>query len=116
MIGTAAIIAFASALVFTGLVFIQDRPRGALIAQGGSVLAAVVIFAGLVFDAGLAGMGLSPLQVSAMGVAILAATIGGMFYHLYLGRFDSIWRARIVFALVYLGAAAILGTLYLAFL
>ena len=116
MIGTAAAVAVISALVFSGLVFIQDRPRGAMIAQGGSVLAAALIFVAVAFDAGLAAWGLTPLQLSALGVALLAATIGGMFYHLYLGRFDDIWRARFVFALVYLGAAAVLGTLYLALL
>lgn len=116
MIGTATIVALLSALTFTGLVFIQDRPRGALIAQIGSVVAAGVIFAALLFDNGLYGIGLSALQVSALGTSLLAATVGGMFYHLYLGRFDDVWRARLVFALVYLGVAAVLGTLYLALL
>lgn len=116
MIGTAAVIALLSTLVFAGLVFVQDRPRGALIAQIGSVAAAALIFVALVFDALLYGIGLSALQVSALGLALLAATVGGMFYHLYLGRFDDVWRARFVFALVYLGVAAVLGTLYLALL
>ena len=111
MIGTAALAAFLSALVFTGLVTIQDRPRGAFIAQMGSVGAAALIFVALVFTTGTAAV-----RLSAMGTALLAATVGGMFYHLYLGRFDDVWRARVVFALVYLGIAAVLGTLYLALL
>lgn len=116
MTGVALIIGGLSALVFTGLVLIRDRPRGALIAQVGSVTAAAVIFAALVAAPGSGVLGLPVLHVSSLGVALLAATISGMFYHLYLGRFDAIWHARIAFALVYLGAAAVLGTLYLAML
>ena len=116
MIATAATIALISTLVFTGLVLVRDRPRGALIAQIGSAGAAALLLAALVFDTALSGIGLSALQVSALGLALLAATVGGMFYHLYLGRFDDVWRARVVFALVYLGVAAVLGTLYLALL
>lgn len=116
MIVTAVLAALASALVFTGLVLMSDRPRGAMIAQGGSLLAALLLAAAQVVGArsdapdGLAERG------SAVAVALLAATLSGMFYHLYLGRFDDVWRARFVFALVFLGIAAVLGLLFLSFL
>jgi len=114
MIATSALAALASALVFTGLVLIRDRPRGALIAQGGSLAAGFLILAVLVAGERVASEQIS--RLSALGIALLAATLAGMFYHLYLGRFGDVWRARFTFTLVYLAMAAVLGVLYLSLL
>jgi len=116
VIGTAALVALASTLLFTGLVLVNDRPRGALMGQIGSALAGVLTIGALVSGDGTFEPDRPAFRWSALGVALLAASVSGMFYHLYLGRFDDVWRARRVFALVYLGLAAVLGTLYLSLL
>ncbi|RMA43966.1 hypothetical protein [Rhodophyticola porphyridii] len=110
----AAPIAILSAAVFCGLVFIRDRPFGALIAQIGSAVAAALVFASLIVDAPM--LGRDPAWVSALGVALLAATVAGMGYHLYLGRFTSVWAARGVFAALFLVSAAVLGLVILSFI
>ncbi len=112
MIQEAALISVLSALVFCALVLMSDRKRGALIAQIGTALAAALIFAALVYEERLADAAL----VSAIGTGLLAATAAGMFYHLYLGRFTSVWPARGVFTLVYFAIAGLLGLIYLSFL
>ena len=112
MIQDAALIAVLSTLVFGALVLMSDRKLGALIAQLGTALAAALLFAALVFEDEF----LQTALLSAVGTALLAATAAGMFYHLYLGRFTSVWPARGVFTLVFLGIAGVLGILYLSFL
>ena len=110
MIGLAVALGVASAAVFGALVLMTDRKRGALVAQVGSVLAAAAIFAALAFGAGTGWA----RPVSAFGTALFSATLAGMGYHLYLGRFQEVRRARGVFALVFLGIAGVFGLLYLS--
>ena len=112
MILDAALIAVVSSLTFVGVVLVPDRRQGALIAQLGTAVSAALLFAALVFEDEFPQTEL----LSTIGTALLAATVAGMFYHLYLGRFDSIWRARSVFTLVFLGFAGFLGLLYLSFI
>ena len=111
MIGDAALISVLSALVFGALVLMTDRPKGALLSQAGSAIAAAVIFGLIAVGDGIAA---APL-ISATAVAFLAATTAAMFYHLYLGRFTSVWAARSVFAGVYLAIAGAAGFFYLSF-
>ncbi len=114
MTGPAAILALLSTAVFGGLVLMSDRPRGAFIAQITSALAAAVVFVSLVAGEWLSGLGLTPSLASALGIALLSASFAGMLYHLYLGRFTSVWRARGIFTIVFLVIAALFGTIYLA--
>ena len=110
MIGLAMGLAIASALVFGALALMSDRKRGALIAQLGSVVAAAAIFVAIGLGDGTGWA----RTVSAFGTALFAATLAGMGYHLYLGRFDDVWRARGVFTLVFLAMAAAFGLVYLS--
>ena len=50
--------------------------------------------------------------ILALGIGVLSATAAAMGYHLYLGRFTSMWIARGVFLTVAIGIAAA----FLAFL
>jgi len=108
----AASIALASAAVFCGLVLMSDRGRGALLAQGWLVLGAAGVVVAILAEGPVAG--LAPPALAAFAVAVLAASLAGMFYHLYRGRFDRVWAARGVFALVYLGLLAVLGFTFLS--
>lgn len=112
MIQDAALIALFSTLAFCGLCLIQDRPRGALLGQLGAAAAALVLMVSLSLDGPVLGFPL--LTISALGVGLFAAATSGMFYHLYLGRFTSVWKARGVFAAVYLGFSALLGIVFLS--
>ena len=100
-------VALLSAALFSGLVLMSDRPRGALLAQIALALAAALIFVAILMEGPYAG--LAPERVAAIGVGLMAASVAGMLYHLYLGRFDRVWAARGVFTLVYLVAAGLFG-------
>jgi len=105
-------VALLSGAVFGGLAMMNDRPRGALIAQGILVLGAVLVFVAILVSGGVAG--LRPDQVAAFGVALMSAAISGMLYHLYLGRFTQVWTARAVFLAVYLFVSALFGLIFLS--
>ncbi|MCE8006286.1 hypothetical protein [Aestuariivita sp.] len=101
-----------SAVVFGALTLMSDRPRGALIAQCIMAVAGAVLFMAILREAPL--MGISPLGVAALATGVISAAIAGMFYHLYLGRFERVWAARGVFTALYLGLSALLGLLFLS--
>ncbi len=105
-------IAGLSAFAFCAVVLMQDRPRGALIAQIGTFIAAAILLGSM----SLAGplWGIEPLMISAFGISFFSASLAGMFYHLYLGRFDLVWKARGLFSLIYLGFSAVLGIVMLS--
>lgn len=105
-------IAGLSAFAFCAVVLMQDRPRGALVAQIGTFIAAVVLLGSMSLDGPL--WGIEPPTISAFGISFFAASLAGMFYHLYLGRFTSAWTARGLFSLIYLGFSAVLGIVLLS--
>lgn len=107
-------IAGVSALVFCAAVLMRDRPRGALISQIGSFVAAAIVLGSLSLDGPL--WGVEPMMVTAFGISLFAACLAAMFYHLYLGRFISVWKARGLFSLIYLGFSAVLGIVLLSFI
>lgn len=111
MIATTLPIVLISVLVFCGLCLMRDRKGGALFAQLGTFVAAAILIGSLSLDAPL--WGLEPMTYSTLGVSLFAATLAGMFYHLYLGRFTSVWRTRGVFSLTYFAFAAVLGIVLL---
>ncbi len=111
MLTQALIIGLVSAAVFVGLALMSDRKRGALIAQGVVVLAAVVIFVTIV--AGPVA-GFVEREVVAFAVGLIAAAVAGMLYHLYLGRFERVWVARGIFTGVFLGLAFVFGLVFLS--
>lgn len=106
------VIALISALAFCGLCLMRDRPRGASIAQVGSFAAGIVLFVSLTLDSPV--LGVEPFMVSAFGISLFSAMLVAMFYHLYLGRFVSVWKARGLFSLIYLGFSAVLGIVLLS--
>ncbi len=105
-------VALVSAALFGGLALMSDRPRGALIAQGALVVAAALVFVAILVKGPVAG--LAAQRVAAFGVALMAAAVAGMLYHLYLGRFESVWKARAVFTLVFLVTSALFGVVFLS--
>lgn len=112
MIGDSLIAALPSAALFAGLALMSDRPRGALLAQGALVAAVVMFFVAIVADAPVAGI--PAPRLAAIATGLIAAAVAGMLHHLYLGRFERVWAARAVFALVYLGAAGLFGLVFLS--
>lgn len=112
MLPLAASVALASVAVFGGLVLMSDRRRGALLAQGWLVLAAAGVFVAILAEGPVAG--LAPPALAAFAVALIPASLSGMLYHLYLGRFERVWPARGVFALVFLGLTALFGFVFLS--
>ena len=111
MLTEAAPIALLSAALFCGLALMSDRPRGAFLAQVALALGVAAVFVAIV--AGPVG-GVPPQRIAAFAVAVMAAAVAGMLYHLYLGRFDSVWTARGVFTLVYLVTAGLFGVVFLS--
>jgi hypothetical protein len=105
-------VAFLSAALFGGLALLSNRPRGALIAQGALAVAAALVFVAILAEGPVAGM--TPDWIAALGVGLMAAAVSGMLYHLYLGRFESVWTARGVFTLVYLVTSALFGVVFLS--
>jgi hypothetical protein len=105
-------VALLSAALFGGLALMSDRPRGALIAQAALFVAAALVFVAILVEGPVAG--LAPQRIAALGVGLMAAAVSGMLYHLYLGRFESVWAARGVFTLVYLAASALFGFVFLS--
>jgi hypothetical protein len=114
MTGLALAVGLASAGLFGALALMSDRPRGAFFGQIGAVVSAIMLFVAIVMADSLEGMGLSARSLSAFGIALLAASVVGMLYHLYLGRFTSVWAARGVFTAVFLLVAAVFGAVYLS--
>lgn len=112
MLAEAIPVALVSAALFGGLALMSDRPRGALIAQGILVVAAVLVFIAILVPGPIAGI--TPRALAAFGVGVIAASVAGMLYHLYLGRFDDVWKARGVFTLVYLVTSALFGLVFLS--
>ena len=112
MITEAVPAALVSAAVFGGLALMSDRPRGAFIAQVILVVGAVIMFIAILRAEGVAG--LPPERIAAFGVALMAAAVAGMLYHLYLGRFERVWTARGVFLIVYLIVSALFGVIFLS--
>lgn len=106
--------ALVSTAVFVPLVLMSDRPKGAFIAQILMALAGVFLFVAIVRDTPFLGISL-PL-LAGMATASLCAALSGMFYHLYLGRFDRVWAARATFTALFLAACLVLGLLFLALL
>ncbi len=120
MMPVVAAVAVLSLAVFAALVAIPNRRIGGMLGQVGIVLAAFLLFAANAANPGLQpapqpALLTSPVLLAA-GVGLMAATLGGMGYHLFLGRFASLWPARAVFFAVSLGLAATLGAalMYLA--
>lgn len=105
-------VALVSAALFGGVALMSDRPRGALIAQGALFVAAALVFVAIVVRGPVAGI--APEALAAFGVGVMAAAVAGMLYHLYLGRFESVWKARGVFTLVYLVTSALFGLVFLS--
>ncbi|MCU4651333.1 hypothetical protein N8I71_00695 [Roseibacterium sp. SDUM158016] len=104
-------VALVAGALFAGLALMTNRPRGAALAQGALVLAAALIFAAIVIGGDV--LGLPGQRVGGFGVGLLAAAASGMLYHLYLGRFENVWAARVVFTLVFLAASALFGLVIL---
>lgn len=103
--------ALVSTAVFGSIVLMSDRPRGAFTAQILMALAGAVLFIAIIRDTATFGMGPRPLAAIATGA--LCAALSGMFYHLYLGRFDRVWAARATFTVLFLAASLVLGLLFL---
>jgi hypothetical protein len=98
-------VALPAAALFCGLVLMGDRKRGAVVAQGAAVVAVVPIFVSILVEQGVAGI--AARDLAALGIALVSASVAGMLYHLYLGRFDSVWAARGVFTAIFLGLSAV---------
>jgi hypothetical protein len=103
-------VAFPSAALFCALALMTDRKRGALVAQGALFISVVAIFVAIVADGPVAG--LPAAYVGAIATGLIAASVAGMLYHLYLGRFERTWAARGVFSAVYLGLALLFGLIF----
>lgn len=104
--------ALPAAIVFGGIVMMQDRKRGALLAQLALVVAVAMIFAAIVLPEGAGGGGGSVL--GRLGTVLVPACVAAMLYHLYLGRFTRVWAARGVFAAVFLGFSALFSLVILS--
>lgn len=103
--------ALASAAVFAALAMMSDRKRGAFIAQGVLVVAAILAFVAIV--AGPVA-GVAPADLGYFAFGLIGAAVSGMLYHLYLGRFVEVWTARGVFAAVFLGLSLVFGLVFVA--
>ena len=112
MLLQAALIAIASAGVFGALALMSDRKRGAFLAQAGLAAAAALVVVAIALDGPVAGI--APRALAAFAVGLISATVAGMLYHLYLGRFERVWAARGVFGGVYLGLSALFGLVFLS--
>jgi hypothetical protein len=105
-------VAVVSAALFGGLALMSNRPRGALIAQGILVVAAILVFIAILVPGPIAGV--TSRGLAAFGVGVISASVAGMLYHLYLGRFDNVWKARGVFTLVYLITSTLFGFVFVS--
>ena len=112
MLALALAIALVSAAVFGALALMSDRKRGALYAQAGLFVAAAALFVAILAEGPVAG--LSPRALAGIATGVISATVAGMLYHLYLGRFAEVWTARRVFLAVYLGVSAVFGLVFLS--
>lgn len=112
MFADALPVALVSAALFGGLALMSNRPRGAQVAQGFLVVAAILVFIAILVPGPIAGI--PSRGLAAFGVGVISASVAGMLYHLYLGRFDDVWKARGVFTLVYLVTSAIFGFVFLS--
>ncbi|MBF9047854.1 hypothetical protein LSUCC0031_12080 [Rhodobacterales bacterium LSUCC0031] len=112
MLDDAFLSAVPAAALFGGLVLMRDRKRGALLAQGALVLAVVLIFVAILFPGG--ALGLPVAGLAGLGVALVAAAVSGMLYHLYLGRFTRVWAARGVFTALFMGVSALFSIVLLS--
>ena len=95
--------------VFAGLVLITDRRRGGLIGQLGTGIGAIILFVAYAMEQ---RSDLTPAYIPGLmagGVGVMSAATGGMEYHLFLGRFTSIWAARGVFLCVAVALGVALG-------
>lgn len=101
-------IAVMSGAAFAALALMEDRVRGAFWGQAGLVVAGALFFVALALSAP------ESRGVAGAATGLLAAAGAGMFYHLYRGRFDDVWRARAVFFVVYLAMAAVFGLVFLS--
>ena len=100
---------------FAALLWIADRKRGTVVAQGVLVAGAVVFFVAIAAGpAADPGAWLAPRGIATFAVGLLAAGAGGMLYHLYLGRFAELRVARMVFVAVYLALAAVFALVFLS--
>ncbi len=105
-------VAVVSAALFGGLALMSNRPRGALIAQGILVVAAILVFIAILVPGPIAGI--TSRGLAAFGVGVISASVAGMLYHLYLGRFDNVWKARGVFTVVFLITSALFGFVFVS--
>lgn len=105
-------VAGVSAALFSALALMSDRPRGALIAQIALFLAGGLLLFASVRES--AFVGISPRMMAALATGVIAAALSGMFYHLYIGRFERVWAARAVFTAIYLAASGVLSLVFLA--
>lgn len=112
MIDEAVLSALPAAVLFGGLVLMQDRKLGALLAQGALVVAVVLIFVAILTPGG--ALGLSAVGLAGLGIALVSAAVAGMLYHLYLGRFTRVWAARAVFTALFLGVSAVFSLVLLS--
>jgi hypothetical protein len=112
MMAQAALIAIASAAAFGALALMSDRKRGASLAQIGLAIASALVFVAIVVDGPVAGIDARGLAAFAVG--LISATVAGMLYHLYLGRFERVWTARGTFTVVYLALSALFGLVFLS--
>ena len=58
--------------------------------------------------------GITSRGLAAFGVGVISASVAGMLYHLYLGRFDNVWKARGVFTVVFLITSALFGFVFVS--
>jgi hypothetical protein len=112
MMDDAIFSALPAAALFGGLVLMQDRKLGALLAQGALVVAVVLIFIAILSDGG--ALGLSVAGLAGIGIALVSASVAGMLYHLYLGRFSRVWAARAVFTALFLGVSSVFSLVLLS--
>lgn len=102
------LVALVSVALFAGLVLIEDRRRGGLIGQIGTVFGAVMLLVASAWSKDGQATAWPFSALLAGGVGVLSAATGGMGYHLFLGRFTSLQTARGAFLCVSLGLAACL--------
>lgn len=112
MLAQASLLAIVTSAIFSALALMSDRPRGALLAQGGLAFAGALMMVAIVRETG--AFGIEAPALAAFAVAIMAACVAGMLYHLYLGRFTRVWAARSVFTLVLFGISALFGFVFLS--
>ncbi len=110
MLGQAFAVSAVSAAAFCALALVPDRKRGAALAQAGLAGAGALLFVAIVAGERIG----SGFFLAAFAVGLISATVAGMLYHLYLGRFEQVWVARGVFAGVYLFLSALFGLVFLS--